>query len=249
MTSEPAPNRRPIATVRISTVVLIGIAAAVAVPAAAAAFVMSGDVNEETAQVTVSESGPVTKIVVADGNGSVHITGDPAVRGVTGHATLTWHRIGDSRPVSLNQNFADGVLTLSKGCGSGQCGAADIDIRVPPTTSVQVVTTNAGVEVSNVSGTVNLATTNAEISATRLGAGDAYLKTTNATINASFAGGPKNITAKTTNARVTITTDGSTIYYDDTQTSNGNTNLANLHTRDADNVLTVRTTNGDVTVK
>ncbi|MBS2551261.1 DUF4097 family beta strand repeat protein [Catenulispora sp. NL8] len=250
MTSEPTPTRRPITTVRISTVALLGIVAAIAVPAGATALVVSGSVTEKTEQVDINQAGPVEKIVVSDTDSSVHITGSAAVPGVTGHATLQWGELGgDSHPVSLGQSLANGVLTLSKVCDNGECGTADIDIQVPSSVSVQVVTTNGGVQVSNVSGSVNLKTTNGGITADRLGGGDTYLKTTNAPIKAAFVGGPKNITALTTNSPVDITTDGRTSYFDDVQTTNGDPNLEDGSDRHSPNLITVRTTNSPVTVK
>ncbi|WP_194924771.1 DUF4097 family beta strand repeat-containing protein [Catenulispora pinisilvae] len=250
MTSEPTPTRRPITTVRISTVALLGIVAAIAVPAGAAALVVSGSVSEKTEQVDIDQAGPVQKIVVSDTDSSVHITGNATVPGVSGHATLQWGDLGgDGHPVALDQSLANGVLTLSKSCDGGQCGSADIDIQVAPSVSVQVVTTNGGVQVSNVSGSVNLKTTNGGITTDQLGGGDAYMKTTNAPIQAAFAGGPKNITALSTNAPVDITTDGRTSYFDDAHATNGDTNLENGSNRHSENLITVRTTNSPVTVK
>jgi hypothetical protein len=140
------------------------------------------------------------------------------------------------------------VLTLSKDCGGGACGA-DIDIQVPPSVSVQVTTSNAGISVSNVSGGVNLHSSNAGIKADQLGNGDATMTTSNGSIRASFAGAPKNISATTSNDGVSITTDGHTLYYDDVQTSNGGYKLENPNNRKADNTIYVRTSNSSVLVK
>ena len=58
MNSEPTPTRRPIAAVRISTVALLGIVAAVAVPAVAAAIVVSGTVDSRRPSRTSARPGP-----------------------------------------------------------------------------------------------------------------------------------------------------------------------------------------------
>jgi hypothetical protein len=248
MSSEPTPTRRPIGTVRVSTVALLAVVTAVAVPAGAAALVMSGALDDKQTQQNITQAGPVTKVVVSDSDGSVHITGDPTLLGVTGKATLSWHAYRGHNPVSVSQKYADGVLTLTKVC-NGACGGADIEIKVPVNASVQVNTSNAGIDVTNVTGTVDLVDENAGISAKGLGSGDATMNTTNAEINASFAGAPKNIGAFTSNATVSIRTDGVTDYYDSVTTSNGAPDLQNKQDRWSKNTITVNTSNADVTIK
>jgi hypothetical protein len=245
MSSEPTPTRRPIAALRVSTVALIGVVAAVAVPAGAAGIVMSGSFDGHQQEQKLNAAGPITRVVVVDNDSSVRVTGNPAVIGMTGKTDLSWH--GSAAP-QVTQQYANGVLTLTKDCGGGDCGA-DIDIQVPPTVSVQVTTTNAGIFVSDISGGVDLHDSNAEISADRLGAGDATMTTSNARIVAAFAGGPKNIWARTSNAKVTITTDGRTPYFDQVTTSNGNTRLLNDQNRYTDNTIDVLTSNADVTIR
>jgi hypothetical protein len=248
MSTEPTPARRPIAAVRVSTVALLGVVVAIAIPCGAAALVMSGSIDSKQTQQTLSQAGPVTRIVVEDSNSTVRITGDAALFGVTGKADLTWHSFSGTDHAKVTQQYADGVLTLTKDCGSGDCGA-DIDIQVPPTVSVQVTTSNAPVFVSNVSGPVNLHSTNAEIQADQLGSGDAIMNTTNARIQAFFSGAPTNITAATTNAEVLIVTDGRTPYYDKVSTTNASPNLQNPQDRRANNVIDVTTTNDGITIK
>jgi len=248
MSTEPTPTRRPIAGIRVSTVALLGVVAAIAIPCGAAALVVSGSVDAKQTQQNLNQAGPVTRVVVEDSNSTVRITGDAAVSGVTGKATLTWHAFSGTDHPKVTEQYADGVLTLSKDCGGGDCGA-DIDIQVPPTVSVQVTTSNAGVFVSHVSGSVNLHSTNAGIEADQLGSGDAVMNTTNAGIKATFVGAPTTITAATTNAGVTIVTDGRTVYYDKVSTTNAELNLQNPQERHSNNVIDVTTTNAGVTIK
>lgn len=247
MSSEPTPTRRPIAGVRISTIALIGIVAAVAVPAGAAALVVSGSIDNHMRQQRLSQDGPITRVVINDSDGSVRVTGDTTMAGVSGKADLTWHSLSGTTNAKVDQHYADGVLTLTKDCGGGGCGA-DIDILVPPDVSVQVTTSNAGVSLTNVSGTVDVHTSNAGITAKGLGGGDATLKTSNAAIDATFAGGPKNIWAHTSNDSVKITTDGRTSYYDKVVTSNADQHLRNDSDRFSPNVIDVLTSNAPVTI-
>jgi hypothetical protein len=246
MSSEPAPTRRPIARLRVSTVALLGVVAVFAVPAGA--LVMSGALDDKQAQQDINQALPVDKVVIFDNDSTVRVTGDGAVIGVTGHATLTWHSFQRKSPVSVRQQYANGVLTLTKVC-NGSCGSADIDISVPVTASVQVDTSNAGIDVADVTGTVDLTTTNASISARQMGSGDAVLRTSNGGINASFEGAPKTITADTSNASVTVTTDGKTGYYDDVTTTNGGMDKENIQDRFSTNKITVVTTNAGVTIR
>ncbi|MEY9862202.1 hypothetical protein ABH935_007847 [Catenulispora sp. GAS73] len=248
MSTEPTPTRRPIAGVRVSTVALLGVVAAIAIPCGAAALVVSGSIDSKQAQQTINQAGPVTRVVVEDSNSTVRITGDATRSGVSGKADLTWHAFSGNAHPKVTQKYADGVLTLSKDCDRSDCWA-NIDIQVPPTVSVQVTTSDAGIFVDNVSGPVNLHSTNAGIEAQQLGSGDAVMNTTNAGIKASFVGAPTTITAATSNAGVTIVTDGRTLYYDKVSTTNAESNLQNPQDRRSNNVIDVTTTNAGVTIK
>lgn len=251
MTYDAPPPGRPIGALRISTVALLGIVTAVAVPAGAAALVMSGSVNEKHLNQTIQVTGPITKVVIADDDGSVHVVGDPTMSGVSGTADLKWRGFGASKPpMEVRKTVSDGVLTLTKTCLRGtDCGGADIDLRVPPNVAVQASTTNDGIEVYDVAGGVDLATENAHIAAAGLGSGDARFHTSNGPIDAGFVGAPKRIRAATSNDSVTITTDGKTPYYDNVDTSNGDVHKDNVTGRYADSEIDVSTSNDDVTIR
>ena len=248
MSSETPPTRRPIPALRISTVALLGVVAAVAVPAGAAAIVMSGTVAGHQRPQILGEAGAVSRVVIVDADSTVRVTGSPGVSGMTGSASLTWHSLRGGGTPHIVQQYADGVLTLTKDCGGTDCGA-DLDIQVPPTVSVQVTNSNAGIDVANVSGGVDLHSENAAITATGLGSGEATMTTSNDSIYASFAGAPQNISAHTSNDRITIITDGHTTYFDQTSTSNGHTTLENKQDRRSDNTIDAVTTNGDIKIK
>jgi hypothetical protein len=247
-TSEPTPVRRPIAAARISTVALLGIVSAVAVPAGAAALVLSGTIDSKHSSVDIAETQKVTKVVIDVSNGSVHVSGDPTMSGVRGTADLTWH--GGSQPLDLRKSVADGVLTLQQVCLRSGCdGGAAVDIRVPPGLAVQATTSNAGIAVYDVNGGVDLRTSNAGITVDRLGDGDATLSTSNGPVKAGFTGAPKLITVSTSNGSVKIITDGRTRYYDAVTADNGNRNLDNPQDRFSSREIHVETSNGDVTVR
>ena len=247
MTFDATPPRAPIGALRISTIAMAGVIVAVSVPAVAAAFAMSTRVSDQQAQVGISAAGPITRIVVADSESDVQIIGNAGATGVDGQAVLQWKGKGGKRPV-LRQSLAGGVLTLTKDCSSGGCGPVDITLTVPRDVSVLATTSQGDVEVSGVTGAVDLASSNGSIDAENLGSGNASFKTTNGSINASFRGAPKRIVANSTNGSVTVATDGQTAYYDSVSTTNGIRYLTNVQNRWAAAEIDVTTTNADVTI-
>ena len=247
MTFDATPPRAPIGTLRISTIAMAGVIVAVSVPAVAAAFAMSSRVADQQARVGIAAAGPITRVVVADSESDVQITGNAAATGVDGQAVLQWKGRGGKRPV-LRQSVSDGVLTLAKDCSGGGCGPVDITLTVPRDVSVLVTTSQGGIEVSGVTGAVDLTSGNGGITAENLGSGNASFKTTNGSINATFHGAPTRIAASSTNGSVTIATDGQTAYYDSVSNTNGLRYLTNVQDRKAAAEIDVTTTNADVTI-
>jgi hypothetical protein len=248
MTYDATPPRAPIGALRLSTIAMVGVIVAVSVPAAAAAIAMSTQVSDQQARVGISASGPVTRVVVEDSVSDVLITGDSAASGVVGEGVVQWKGKGGKRPV-LRQSLAGGVLTLTKDCSSGGCGAIDLTLTVPRDVAVQVTTSDGHIGVSGVTGAVDLTSSDGSIEADHLGSGNAAFHTTDGSVDASFAGAPALITAHTTNGSVTVVTDGRTAYYDSVSTTNGTQVLTNPQDRRAVAEIDVTTTNADVTIK
>jgi hypothetical protein len=248
MTFDATPPRAPIGALRISTIAMAGVIAAVSVPAVAAAIVLSKQVADQQTQVAISASGPISKIVVADSGSDVHISGDPTATGADGSAVIQWKGKDGKRP-TLRQDVANGVLTLTKDCSSGGCGSIDITVRVPTGVAVQVTTSDGNVELSDVTGAVDLATSDGNIDAADLGSGNASFKTKNGNITAAFAGAPTTIRAVTSDDNVVISTDGRTAYYDSVSDNGGAQYLSNVRDRTARDEIDATTTNGNVTIK
>lgn len=247
MTFDATPPRAPIGALQLGTIGLVGALVAVGVPAVTAALATSTPVNGRSARVAIEASGPIRQVVVTGSLSRVRISGDPAATGVSGQALVQWKGKDSERPI-LRQKVADGVLTLSKDCSGDHCGPVDLTLTVPRDVSVRASASDCGIEVSRVTGTVELASSNGDIVADHLGSGNAILKTTNGTIDASFTGAPRRITAGTTNGDLTIATDGRTVYYDSVTTANGNQNLTNVQDRMAAAEIDASTVNGDVTI-
>jgi hypothetical protein len=247
MTFDASPPRAPIGALRISTIAMAGVIVAVSVPAASAAFAMSSRVTDQQARVGISASGPITRVVVADSGSDVRIAGASGAGGVSGQAVVQWKGRGGRRPV-LRQSVADGVLTLTKDCSSGGCGPVDITLSVPRDAAVAATTSDGHIAVTNLSGTVELVSSNGDIDADGLGSADASFQTTDGSIDASFTGAPGRISARTSNASVTVVTDGRTAYYDSVSTTHGNQVLTNVQNPRAAREIDVTTTNGDVTI-
>ncbi|MEY9934219.1 hypothetical protein ABH926_008883 [Catenulispora sp. GP43] len=247
MTFDATPPRAPIGALRISTIAMAGVIAAVGVPAAAAAFAMSSRVTDQRERAAISATGPITRVVVADSESDVRISGSDAASGASGQAVVQWKGKNGKRAV-LRQSVADGVLTLTKDCSGGGCGPIDITLTVPRDVAVWATTSDGEIGVTGVTGAVDLTSSNGGIDAVGLGSGDASFHTTDGSIDASFTGAPARITAVTTNAAVSVVTDGRTAYYDSVSTANGNRVLSNVQDRKAANEIDVTTTNGDVTI-
>lgn len=60
---------------------------------------------------------------------------------------MQWKGEGGKRPV-LEQSLAGSVLTLTKDCSGGGCGAIDLTLSVPSGVSVQARTSNGQVTVA-----------------------------------------------------------------------------------------------------
>jgi hypothetical protein len=247
MTSNATRTRAPIGAVRMGTIGFVGVIVAVGVPAVAAAIVMSSQVSEREAVVGIDAAGPVSRIVVADSDSDVRIVGDAAAKGVSGQAVVQWKGGDGGRPV-LRQSFSGGVLTLTKDCSGGGCGPIDITVSVPRGVSVQAVTSEGNIALSGVTGLVDLVSSGGSIDADGLGSANASFRTIDGAIDASFTGAPARIVAETTNASVTIGTDGRTAYYDAVHTTNGVESLTNVQDRTSADEIDVTTTNGDVTI-
>lgn len=247
MTTDAKPRTpRPIGTVKIGSPLLAGIVIAFCAPVAVAAAggLDGGRENSVTEQVNLA--GPFTKVVVKGENDGVRVIGDSTVGGAIGQANLSW---GKHRPAVV-QEVRDGVLTLSFTCGAGldECGGVNWSVRVPPSVAVDVTTSNGSVEISHIQNGVTAHTSNAKISAVELGGGPATFTSSNGSVTSSFVGAPEIITVRTSNAAVTIKTDGVTPYYDQVSTTNGNAVTHNVQDRFSHNEIHVTTTNADVNI-
>jgi hypothetical protein len=247
MTFDASPPRAPIGALRISTLAMAGVIVAVSVPAAAAAILVSHRVADQQAQVAIT-AGPISGIVVADSESDVRIIGDPTATGVDGHAVIQWKGKDGKRP-ALTQSVANGVLTLAKDCSPGGCGSVAITVRVPTGISVRATSSDGGITVSGVTGAVDLTTSDGNIDADQLGSGTASFKTKAGNIDASFTGAPATIRAVTSDANVSISTDGKTAYYDSVSDKGGEQYLSNVRDHRAPDEIDVTTTNGTVTIK
>ena len=247
MTPDATSRRAPIGALRISTFAMAGVVAAVSVPAVTAVFAMSSRVSEQQALVPIRAAGPVSRVVVSDSVSDVQIIADAAADGVSGQGVVQWKGKGGKRPV-LQQSLVGGVLTLTKDCSGGGCGAINLTLSVPSGVSVLATTSEGRIVVVGVSGGVDLTASNGSIDAQRLGSGDAAFRTTNGSIDASFAGAPARVTAHSTNGEVTIVTDGRTAYYDSVTSGGGTTTLKNVQDRRSADEIDVTTTNADVTI-
>jgi hypothetical protein len=185
-------------------------------------------------------------------NGSVRVTADQSVSGVTGRAVVDWH---DGVQPLVVPRVANGVAILTYSLPAGtdrNSRGVGWDIMVPPSVSVSIATSNGSATVIGVQGDVTVATSNAPIDASGLGDGKASFTTTNGDIDARFTGAPATVKADTSNANVSVITDGRTQYFDRTDTTNGTVERKNLgaddYTLAPGRMIDVRTSNGNITI-
>jgi hypothetical protein len=249
MTFDAPESHRPLSPVRISTVALLAVVTAVSVPAVVSAIAVSSPVTGQTADVPITPTGPITRVVVQDSESSVTITGDASATEASGRAEIQWKGEHGPRPV-LHQSVADGVLTLSKDCSSGACGPVDIQLRVPRAVSVQVLTSDGRIQVTDVTGGVDLVSSNGDLEGLGLGAGPASFRTTNGSVHAAFDGPAPVIRVGTTNGDADLVTDGRTAYHTTVSTTGDEVrDVEDIQDPLSPNVIVVSTTNGKVIVK
>jgi hypothetical protein len=250
-TTPPQERRsRPIGTVRMGTPVLVGIVIAISAPIAVAATYLDGGIADDTyannAAVPMSPVGSVDHLIVNGQNARMTVIGSPTATEVTATAHVKW--AGGAQKPTVSQQVTGGTLALGFACGKndGDCGV-QWDVTVPAGVNLDAATTNAAIRLTNLTGTVNAKTSNAAINAAGLGSGDTVLRSTNGPIDATFVGGPKNITVTTTNDPINVKTDGKTKYYYDVSTTNGTATYP-PENRTATDTVSVHTVNDDVTV-
>lgn len=249
MTFDTSAPHRPLSPVRISTVALLGVVTAVSVPAVAAVVAVSSPVTGHSAGVPITPTGPITRVVVRDSESSVTITGDASATEASGLAEIQWKGEHVPRPV-LRQSVAGGVLTLTKDCSSGACGPVDVRLRVPRAVSVQALTSDGRIQVTDVTGGVDLVSSNGDLEGLGLGAGPASFRTTNGSVHASFDGPAPAIRLWTTNGDADLVTDGRTAYSTTVSTTGDEVrDVEDIQDRLSPNVIVVSTTNGKVIVK
>ncbi|MFE7316702.1 DUF4097 family beta strand repeat-containing protein [Streptomyces sp. NPDC057555] len=162
---------------------------------------------------TVSQKITSVRVDTADGGVTLHGGKGGGTAGV--HRRVTYH--GD-RPEGPTHKVEGGTLVLG-GCGDGCSVEYTVDLPgiVPVTggtsngalslskvASVQVTTSNGGIELDGVSGAVDVRTSNGAITGTGLAGRGVTARTTNGGIELTTTT-PQNVRAQTSNGALTVT--------------------------------------------
>ncbi|WP_411143912.1 DUF4097 family beta strand repeat-containing protein [Streptomyces sp. x-80] len=157
----------------------------------------------------------ITSVRLDTGSGGLTLRGGKDVTKVSVHREVTYH--GD-RPEGATQHVDDGVLVLD-GCGRNCSVTYTIDLPagVPVTGktstgavslsqvgAVHVTTSSGSIELDGVSGTVDVRTSNGEITGRGLTGGRIQAQTTNGAIALTPAT-PQDVRAQTTNGSIALT--------------------------------------------
>lgn len=177
----------------------------------------------------------VTEIRLDAGNATFTITGgDVAEATVRRELQYRWRDPEDSTAID------DGVLTL-RGCGRN-C-SVDYTVEVPEGTPVSGRTSNGTIDLTGL-GAVDVASSNGRVDVTE--SGPVVVETSNGGIAVDLRE-TTDVTARTSNGAIEVAVpDGS--YRVATETSNGTIEMGVDQSTDAEHLLQLHTSNGDVSV-
>ncbi|MCS0605206.1 DUF4097 domain-containing protein [Streptomyces sp. LP11] len=240
----PRPQTRPLATMALAALALVGLSACSAL-------------DHETFQDDAKAPGKVTAIRIDNDNGGVRLETSAGVSTVSVHRRV--HYRGD-KPSGTSFSVHEGVLTLAdcgKDCDVDYVVKAPAGLPVTGSTSdgdleltgagpVDVRTSNGEITVSGAKGPVKLRTTNGNIDVKDVKGGiDARTSDGELTVRTATA---QNIKARTTNGDLTVTAPPAP-YRITASTSYGDKNVAFKNDPAGTYRLELATTSGDLTLR
>ena len=234
----------------------LALAAATMVAAGLGACAFLGPVERFHDEATISEA--ITEVRLVDTVGSV------TVRGVEGAEEISVERdvsYRGKRPEGATHTVDGDTLEL-RGCGR-RC-SVDYTLEVPvgldvrgstengaielsAVAEVEVETSNGRIELEQVSGTVDAETSNGRIIGRELNGDGIRASTSNGGIELEVIE-PQDVEATTSNGSIELTVPPGS-YRVSTETSNGGTEVGIADDPGAEHTLTLRTSNGSITVR
>jgi hypothetical protein len=229
--------------------------------AAVAATAGCGQFGPESTQSnTYQVTQPVTKLVVQDAAGNVHVTaGSGNAIGVTEEQSYR------SSPPDSSHSVSDGTLTLTYSCPSGSCGI-DYTVTVPTGLAVQVgaqagdvtldglggtvaVDASAGdVTLSDVTGALQVQADAGDIKASGLGSPRAKLVASAGEVTLGFDTAPTDVSVQAAAGDVQVTVPGSVGYAVTATASAGDTHVTVPTSTGSAHVIEAESQAGNVSV-
>jgi DUF4097 and DUF4098 domain-containing protein YvlB len=221
---------------------LIPIAAAV--PLTLAACKVDVDMDAEHKNTSAYDvPGKAARISVVTTAGKVTIV-EKDVASV--QVTETRHWEGDTEPTTTH-DITDGTLDLRYKCGNKDCWVS-YDVTVPRGTAAHVETDAGKINVTGLSGDLDLSTTAGQIDGTGLTAKNAHARTTAGSLDLAFSAAPADVDAKTTAGRATVRVPDNQAYDVDVDATVGDTDVKVRNDSTATSKIKVRTNAGQARV-
>jgi DUF4097 and DUF4098 domain-containing protein YvlB len=224
----------------------------------AAAGLSACDLVGKTFEDDADISQKITAVRLDSGNGSV------TVRGAEGATKASVHRevnYKNGNKPGATTHVENGVLVLG-GCGNDCSVGYTVDvpaglpvtgrtsngtIRLTKVSEAKVSTSNGSINLNDVTGVVDVRTTNGRISGHGLKGKGIDAQTSNGSIDLAAAA-PQNVRAKTSNGRLAVTVP-SARYRVSATTSNGSKELDVPNTPSGAYEIDLTTSNGQISLK
>jgi hypothetical protein len=205
------------------------------------------DVNADTEHKNTAAydvTGKVNKVSVVTTAGKVTITeGD--VSSVKVNETRHWE--SGTEPTTTHDVASDGTLNLGYKCAKSDCWVS-YDVTVPRGTGAHVETDAGEVQLTNLSGDLNVTTTAGKLEGTGLTSKQTTARTSAGELDLSYSAAPTTVDAKTTAGRATVRVPGNQSYNVDADATVGTTDVKVPQDSNSKNKITVRTTAGQARV-
>jgi len=263
-TSPPAGQTRPASSRRLTVLLIVGLAILVSLGLAATVFIglsLRGTALNESQDVAAG-----TRVLVDVRNARINVLPSPDERV---HVVAEGTYLG--RKPAVTARTTGGVTTISGGaCQHRWFGRCELELTVTLPESLRLTvegrngaisasgltgrlslaTTNGRIDVDGASGRLDLSSTNGAIRLREATSARASVRTTNGSVDLDFSEAPTTVEATSSNGAVTVRVPaGRSSYFVDVRTTNGAIDTSSVPSdRTATRTITVRTTNGGVTV-
>ncbi len=188
-------------------------------------------------------SGPVTRVVIDGGSGSIDVTG-----GARSTVAVSQQASYSAKPPAATRALHDGTLTLSYTCPAELVCSVSYHVRVPRGVAVSVSASAGAVTLTSLAGTVTARASAGLITAVDLRAAVASFTSHAGGVVATFTAVPRSLTASTNVGPITLAVPGSAAYRVDTHTVVGSATVTVHRSDSSPHSISARSDLGSVSV-